>query len=590
MPFVIVIESMEQISPNTPPQWKRPEDVMKLHKLKMRKRTVQSRVLNTSPKIDKEQKIKHNRSKNPFRLGNDEVNNAKRARLNEIINETSVDGTLFRLMNFSQDLENQSQSKSQDNTFTNLLDRISTHPTTLQPDNKSESKSSEELPADWTLRVKIRLISSTPFPWQQNLKTREEAASITGFVRCINDPCDTSNVEDASLNSKFRESCFVWQHPSIPWLELYPRLGTKSSSNTVSIIPPKDVMYKDWVQSFSSLFQLLKAKHCPYFYFISNNFVCLFRCAGMGGYSDVNAMVTPTTRGFRQLLKDEHVQFSMPLSDSAEKISAKHTNSSSSQQTDKKSVIMCNDDTGYDSLDVVNQLNNDTEDESDNPVVLTDEEEETESWLKSMGVEESEIKKLNSSQLDFDMNRERQIDKKPQSLVLVEGIETQSLFNFLINCKSLIPTTGQFAGIPPTLLAPVAFVGSTLKSLTVRESVIKLKDKRYHSIEIKGPILPHTIYGLCDLMKNTSINKFTFTFGNLEASKSFSSVPCQQNRETYNFSPITTPTTTTTNGSWLQRQNLLHCGLPASVLSNFCSRDTKHFDSIKFCDNCFTCL
>lgn len=67
MPFVIVIESMEQISPNTPPQWKRPEDVMKLHKLKMRKRTVQSRVLNTSPKIDKEQKIKHNRSKNPFR-------------------------------------------------------------------------------------------------------------------------------------------------------------------------------------------------------------------------------------------------------------------------------------------------------------------------------------------------------------------------------------------------------------------------------------------------------------------------------------------------------------------------------------------
>lgn len=89
----------------------------------------------------------------------------------------------------------------------------------------------------------------------------------------------------------------------------------------------------------------------------------------------------------------------MPLSDSAEKISAKHTNSSSSQQTDKKSVIMCNDDTGYDSLDVVNQLNNDTEDESDNPVVLTDEEEETESWLKSMGVEESEIKKLNSSQV-----------------------------------------------------------------------------------------------------------------------------------------------------------------------------------------------
>jgi hypothetical protein len=36
-----------------------------------------------------------------------------------------------------------------------------------------------------------------------------------------------------------------------------------------------------------------------------------------------------------------------------------------------------------------------------------------------------------------------------------------------MNCKSSTATTGPLAGVPPTLLAPVAFHGATLKSLKV---------------------------------------------------------------------------------------------------------------------------
>lgn len=65
------------------------------------------------------------------------------------------------------------------------------------------------------------------------------------------------------------------------------------------------------------------------------------------------------------------------------------------------------------------------------------------------------------------MGRERLIDESPESLVFVEGVEAQALFNFLVNCKSITATSGSLAGVPPTLLSPVAFTGATLTPLKV---------------------------------------------------------------------------------------------------------------------------
>lgn len=59
------------------------------------------------------------------------------------------------------------------------------------------------------------------------------------------------------------------------------------------------------------------------------------------------------------------------------------------------------------------------------------------------------------------------MDNLKQSLVFVKGVEAQALFNFLLNCKSVTTVAGALAGIPPTLLAPVAFHGAVLKSLKV---------------------------------------------------------------------------------------------------------------------------
>lgn len=67
----------------------------------------------------------------------------------------------------------------------------------------------------------------------------------------------------------------------------------------------------------------------------------------------------------------------------------------------------------------------------------------------------------------FEQDKEKEVDRTPESLIYVEGVEAQALFNFLMNCKSSTATTGPLAGVPPTLLAPVAFHGATLKPLKV---------------------------------------------------------------------------------------------------------------------------
>lgn len=59
----------------------------------------------------------------------------------------------------------------------------------------------------------------------------------------------------------------------------------------------------------------------------------------------------------------------------------------------------------------------------------------------------------------------RRIDHAPQSLVYVE--ETQALVNFLLNSDVCTSKVGPMAGIPPTLLAPTAFLGGTLQPLKV---------------------------------------------------------------------------------------------------------------------------
>ena len=62
----------------------------------------------------------------------------------------------------------------------------------------------------------------------------------------------------------------------------------------------------------------------------------------------------------------------------------------------------------------------------------------------------------------------RQIDYRAESTVLVEGVaSTQALLNYLLDCGTCFASSGAQAGLPPTILTPVAFTGATLCCLKV---------------------------------------------------------------------------------------------------------------------------
>ncbi|PNI55428.1 DONSON isoform 12, partial [Pan troglodytes] len=105
--------------------------------------------------------------------------------------------------------------------------------------------------------------------------------------------------------------------------------------------------------------------------------------------------------------------------------------------------------------------------------ISDEDEEESFSWLEEMGVQDK-IKKPDI--LSIKLRKEKhevQMDHRPESVVLVKGINTFTLLNFLINSKSLVATSGPQAGLPPTLLSPVAFRGATMQMLKARSVNVK---------------------------------------------------------------------------------------------------------------------
>lgn len=47
--------------------------------------------------------------------------------------------------------------------------------------------------------------------------------------------------------------------------------------------------------------------------------------------------------------------------------------------------------------------------------------------------------------------------------------------------------------------------------------------ENFHSVELRGPILPHAVQNLCSLLEQ-SLDEFSATFANLESSRPFSLV------------------------------------------------------------------
>ncbi|CAD6215984.1 GSCOCG00004288001-RA-CDS [Cotesia congregata] len=569
---------MTDIKPVDPPHWIRPEEVQ-FKLLKQRKNALQARMnsnkVNTnksllnisiekSPsKLDSSQQQKR---KNPFAKNN--LHKRSREEVKPEL-DVSCDSILFALINPKppepKNVFIPNEDSSSNMSFSSVFNKLE-----LDEQRFPEPelpKGEPYVPIDWTLNTKMRFMSPKPFAWNGKLKTSEQASGTTGFVRCL-DTGDQESTLDTSPNARFHQCCLVWQHPSLPWLELYPRSAGKVSASLASNSAVsnnqfiKDALFSEWSESFRSLFHLLRAGQCPYFYVCANTFTVLFRAAGICGISEVHALLTPTTRGFRQSLKQQDIEYTMPL-----------------RTTGKRRSDLT--DSGYDTLDSTTSNGEDVNDEDNDD----DDDDGRDNILESLGIEASEIKRINKCQKRITMEKESEVDASKHSLIFVKGVEAQALFNFLINCKSAVAITGALAGVPPTLLAPVAFHGATLKPLKVRESVVRIENDKFHSLEINGPILPHVLPSLCFLMKSSQLEKFSVSCAQLNSTKSFTdakhgSESSIEEKENEKNPP-----------SVFGKENLSDCGLTGELLSHFCNSDPsriKVVESLKYSSEGYT--
>lgn len=557
-----------------PSPWKRPNEVMQLHKLKKRKKALQERMKQPSQPtsdasgsqkpvdLDFSRILEGEKRKNPFSKAKPEQNKKPKLEVEDQLDESN-DKTLYALLNLpakvvekpAKDVDTEKLS-----TFSNLLQKF-TAEHSVEPIPEKKYK---HLPIDWALKTKVRLMSPRPFAWTSKLKASEEASGITGFVRCLD--TTASPTLDTSPRARFHQACLYWQHPHLPWLDLYPRSSGKVAATSFMATNEdvKQALHTEWTESFRSLFQLLRALHCPYFYVCANTFTCLFRAAGLCGVSEPCALIAPTTRGFRQILRQEDVEYTMPLRPD----SKKKLNTSDDDRPKNSSIDSC-----YDTMD--DKCTQDGMDRKDD-----EDEEDPDQFLSQMGFETEVIKKINITQARITHSAESSVDSAAESLVFVRGADAQALFNFLLNCKSIVSPTGPFAGVPPTLLSPTAFHGGTLQSLKVRENTIHSDSNKYYSIELRGPILPTTLHTLFNVLKTSSSAQFSATFAHHQPTLAFSWAASNiaedessKENEPNHFAKA------------FNKENLSDCGISEEMLQHFCSSDPnviKPLDCVKY--------
>jgi len=432
-----------------------------------------------------------------------------------------------------------------------------------------------KLPIDWSLKERIRFSSATPFPYEGQFKASEDASGLTSFVRCIpskeqmisainlenekdifspskrmmrtpdakmpkmNQQTETSQL-DTSETAELRRFCFTWIYPNLPWLTLFPRiqnrLDRKSNLNTTNNKSIKEQLFKDsksevcqqlrddWYSSLKSLYHLIRARQCAFFYVCANNFTILFRATGVSSIDSMHAIITPTTTGLRTMLKEEGINFTMPLYDETK-------------------------DENSDQLDSVDDELNEGNDDSGVPV-----EEDSQIFLESLGLSQQDFptvkKKVKASAIDR--------EDKRKTLVLIKGRDTNLLLTFLSNTDVIIPTTGPLIGIPPTLLAPVAFSGASLHPLKLKTSHLMHNNQLIYSLDLIGPILPNVVY---DLMKFFEVKKaFNSLIVNSDATSPFTEFSSTKGENAANLMSL------------FASENLKDCGLSKDLVTNICQR------------------
>jgi hypothetical protein len=277
------------------------------------------------------------------------------------------------------------------------------------------------------------------------------------------------------------------------------------------------------------------------------------------------AILTPSTKGLRQSLKD--INFTMPLAPQSTQSLAKKSEMDAAAASDASlnaSESMNNPEEAENSVhfslgptgveeDLENQRQrdnsmNETEkkaakskaeenEEEDDEEKEEDDSDEPDEWLEQIGLNSAVNFKASVLQRNSKNQQKDSLynfDNRPRSaLYFDQSSDVQALFNFLLNSKTCIMNSGPMSGVPPTLIAPTAFLGATLQKNRVEQNIIKsLTDNNIrltqYAIDLTGPIMPLHVHRLCNLFRVTQDAEFEMTAITYDQSQSLN---CVHNRQ-----------------------------------------------------------
>ena len=100
-----------------------------------------------------------------------------------------------------------------------------------------------------------------------------------------------------------------------------------------------------------------------------------------------------------------------------------------------------------------------------------------EDFLSSIGLNKKQFSSIEKQRFANELSQLNLVDNRAQSTVLIKSSHVNALFNFLINSDIIVAQSGAFQGVPPTLLAPVAFDGASLQTLQCIQGPVKVAHK-----------------------------------------------------------------------------------------------------------------
>ncbi|KAI1727837.1 protein downstream neighbor of Son [Ditylenchus destructor] len=380
-----------------------------------------------------------------------------------------------------------------------------------------EKRSSTEIPKDLRLGTKIRVVSQKPFPWMINTTTTgshaitipEDDIDAAMRISMDNDPSIAyATMAPRTPLALLQAGATYFQFPNICSMPMFPRLdGTYKNSRQTKMIKLQDLgnkcletLVSEWSQSFDRLYNLWKKNRRHTFYLCSHLFTAIFTKTPVrkenlqytGETSDdterrLRIVITPTSLGLRQLLRDEGIEFSLPL------------------RADTTFVNLTQEDCPKDFLAMKQDV-----------TVDLDHDE----WLKEIGispkttlkfsrsvsaVEDLKAKKrLYSSQPDDKQNSAVvEPEDSTRSTISIQGLKNiDKFYNILQNTKISVCKIGAYAGLPPTLLASAPFYKSVSRELTMVSQVTKKDGEVKYILELdNGPILPCVPKTLVEFVK-----------------------------------------------------------------------------------------